>query len=81
MCTYFGCAVNRDNFYFLILLFTSLHVSASIGHLQVKCTQSFLKTITPTTDLFLGYTVYIYIHIHIYIYTVCFLLCYVICYI
>jgi hypothetical protein len=51
--TCFGGAVNR-----LILLFTSLHVSASRGHLQVKYKQSFLKSITPTTDLFLGYTVY-----------------------
>jgi hypothetical protein len=48
--TCFGGAVNRNNFYFLILLFTSLHVSASTGHLQVKYTQSFLKAITLTTD-------------------------------
>jgi hypothetical protein len=30
-CLVFGCAVNPNNFYFLILLFTSPHVSASIG--------------------------------------------------
>jgi hypothetical protein len=42
----------------LFFFFTSLHVSASTGHLQVKYTQSFLEAITPTTDLFLGYTVY-----------------------
>jgi hypothetical protein len=32
----FGGAINRNNFYFLILLFTSIHVSASTGHPQVK---------------------------------------------
>jgi hypothetical protein len=32
----FAGAVNRNSFYFLILLFTSLHVSASTGHPQVK---------------------------------------------
>jgi hypothetical protein len=32
----FGGAVNRNSFYFLILLFTSLHVSASTGHPPVK---------------------------------------------
>jgi hypothetical protein len=46
--TYFGGAVNRNNFYFLILLFTSLHVSASIGHPQVKYTFTCLKAITTT---------------------------------
>jgi hypothetical protein len=48
----FGGAVNRSNFYFLILLFTSLHVSASTGLPQVKYTLSFLKDITPITDPF-----------------------------
>jgi hypothetical protein len=56
--TCFGCAVNRNNFYFLILLFTSLHVPASTGHPQVKYTQPILKAITPTTDPFLGYRVH-----------------------
>jgi hypothetical protein len=51
-------AVNRKSFYFLILLFTSLHVSDPTGHPHVKDTQSFLEAITPTTDPFLGYTVY-----------------------
>jgi hypothetical protein len=64
----FGGAVNRNNFYFLILLFTSLHVSASTGHPQVKYTWSFLKTITPTTDPFLGYTVSLSLSIYIYIF-------------
>jgi hypothetical protein len=32
---------------FIILLFTSLHVLASIGHLQVKSIQSFSEDITP----------------------------------
>jgi hypothetical protein len=41
-----------DNFYFLTLLFTSLHVSASTGHPQVKYTQLFLEAIMPTVDLF-----------------------------
>jgi hypothetical protein len=54
----FWGAVNSNNFYFLILLFTSLHVSTSTGHPQVKYTQSFLKAITPTTDPFLGYAVH-----------------------
>jgi hypothetical protein len=35
----FRGAVNRSNFYFLTLLFTSLHVSACTGHPQVKYTQ------------------------------------------
>jgi hypothetical protein len=59
--TCFGGAVNRNNFYFLILLFTSLHVSASTSHFQVKYAQSFLKSITPTMDPFLGYTVHYFI--------------------
>jgi hypothetical protein len=63
--TCFGGAVNRNNFYFLIPPFTSLHVLASTGHPQVKYTQSFLKAITPAMDPFLGYTVYIYIYIYI----------------
>jgi hypothetical protein len=45
-------------FLFHILLFTSLHVSASTGHPQVKYTQSFLEAITPATDPFLGNTVH-----------------------
>jgi hypothetical protein len=40
-----------------LFFFTTLHVSASTGHLQVKYIQSFLEAITPTRDLFLGYTV------------------------
>jgi hypothetical protein len=36
--TCFGCAVNCNSFLFHILLFTSLHVSASTGHPQVKYT-------------------------------------------
>jgi hypothetical protein len=48
--TCFGGAVNRNNFYFLLLLFTSLHVLASTGHPQVKYTQSFLEAITSTKD-------------------------------
>jgi hypothetical protein len=56
--TYFGGAVHRNNFYFHILLFTSLHVSVSIGHPQVKFTQLCLEAITPTADPFLGYAVY-----------------------
>jgi hypothetical protein len=59
--TYFGGAINRNNFHFLILLFTLLHVSASTDHPQVKYTQSFLEAITPTTDPFLDYTVYYFI--------------------
>jgi hypothetical protein len=40
VCCYdlFWGAVNRSNLYFLILLFTSQHVSASTGHPQVKYT-------------------------------------------
>jgi hypothetical protein len=60
--TCFGGAVSIATiFYFLILLFTSLHVSASTGHPQVKYIQSFLKAITPATDPFLSYTVYYFI--------------------
>jgi hypothetical protein len=54
-------SVNRNNFYLLILLFKSLHVSASTGHPQVRYTQSFLKAITPTRDPILGYIVYYFI--------------------
>jgi hypothetical protein len=54
---FFWCAVYRNNFLFHTL-FTSLHVSASTGHPQVKYTQSFLKAITPTTEPFLCYTVH-----------------------
>lgn len=43
--TYFRGAVNRNKFYFLILLSTSLHV-------QVKYLQSFLEAIRPTMDKF-----------------------------
>jgi hypothetical protein len=54
----FRGTVNRNKVYlFPFLLFTSLHVSASTGHPQVKYTQSFLKAITPTTDPFSGYKV------------------------
>jgi hypothetical protein len=56
--TCFGCAVNRNNFLFHILLFTSLHVSAYAGHPHVKYTQSFLEATTTATDPFLGYTVH-----------------------
>jgi hypothetical protein len=52
--TCFECTVNRNNFYFLILFFISLHVSVSTGHPQVKYTVIFKHT----TDPFLGYTVY-----------------------
>jgi hypothetical protein len=41
--TCFGAAVNRNNFYFLILLFSSLYVSPSTSHYQVKYIQPFLK--------------------------------------
>jgi hypothetical protein len=44
--TCFGCSVNRNHFYFLVFLFTSLHVSASTGHPQVEHTQSFLKLLS-----------------------------------
>jgi hypothetical protein len=47
----FWGAFNHNNFYFLILLLTSLHVSASTGHPQVKYTVV-LKAITHTTDPF-----------------------------
>jgi hypothetical protein len=46
--SYFWCAVSHNNFYFLILLFTSLHASASTGHPQVKYTQPFLKATSGT---------------------------------
>jgi hypothetical protein len=59
--TCFGGAVNRNNFYILVLFFTSLHISTSTNHPQVKYTQSFLETITPTKNPFLGYTVYYFI--------------------
>jgi hypothetical protein len=59
--TCFGGDIDCNSFNFLILLFTSLHVSASTGHPQVKYTQSFLKAITPATDLFLRYTVLFHI--------------------
>jgi hypothetical protein len=49
------CTVSSSN---LCFIFTSLHVTASTGHHQVQYTQPFLKTITPETDPFLGYTVY-----------------------
>jgi hypothetical protein len=62
----FWCGVNRNNFLFHILLFTSLHVSASKGHPKMKYTQSILEAITPATVPFLGYTVNIYIYIYIY---------------
>jgi hypothetical protein len=45
--TSFGGAVNCNNF-FHILFFTSLHVSASTGHPQVKYVQSFLKLLRLT---------------------------------
>jgi hypothetical protein len=57
----FGGAINRNNLYFLILLFTSLQVKASTGHPHVKYTQTFLEAIMPTTDPFLGSTVYYFI--------------------
>jgi hypothetical protein len=34
--TCYRCAINHNNFLFHILLFTSLHVSTSTGHPQVK---------------------------------------------
>jgi hypothetical protein len=61
----FGGAINRNNFYFLILLFTSLPVLASTGHPQVKYTQSVLEAITSITNLFLGYTVSLSLCIYI----------------
>jgi hypothetical protein len=45
-------AVNRNNFYFLTLFFTLLHILASTGHPQMQYTQSILKSITPTPDPF-----------------------------
>jgi hypothetical protein len=48
--TYFGGAVNCNSFLFYILLFKSLHVSASTGDPQVKYTQSFLKAILYKND-------------------------------
>jgi hypothetical protein len=45
-----GSAINHNNFYFLILRFTSLHVSTSTGYPQVKYTQSFFVAILPKTD-------------------------------
>jgi hypothetical protein len=56
-------------FLFLILLFTSLHVSASTGHPQVKIYTVVLKAITPATDPFLGYTVHYFKLCHV-IYTI-----------
>jgi hypothetical protein len=61
LVTCFGGAVNRNNFYFLILLFISLHVSASRGHPQVKFAQSFSAAITATTDPCLVCTVNFFI--------------------
>jgi hypothetical protein len=54
----FGVFRQSEQFLFHILLFTSLHVSASVGHPQAKYTQSFFKAIKPTMDPFLGYTVH-----------------------
>jgi hypothetical protein len=54
----FGCAVNCNKFLFHILLFTSLHVSASTGHPQAKIYSYFLKAIMPTMNPFLDYTVH-----------------------
>jgi hypothetical protein len=54
----------RQSQFFISLFsfFTSLHVSASTGHPQVKYTQSScLKAITPTTDPFLGHRGYYFI--------------------
>jgi hypothetical protein len=48
--TCFWGAVNRNNFLCRILLFTSLNVSASRGHPQVKFTQPFLVAITRLTE-------------------------------
>jgi hypothetical protein len=61
--TCFLGAVNRNNFYFIILLFTSLHVSASTGHLQVKYTQSFFKSYYAYNGSVLGYTVHYFIFV------------------
>jgi hypothetical protein len=54
MACFGGCRQLQQFFYFLILLFTSLHVSASTGHPQVKYiyTVVFLKAIMPATDPF-----------------------------
>jgi hypothetical protein len=41
--------------------FHILHVSASIDHPQVNDTQPLLKAVMPTSDPFLGYTVYYFI--------------------
>jgi hypothetical protein len=49
--------VNRNDFYFLILLFTSPHVSASTGHPQVKYTQSFFKSYYAYNDRLCGLVV------------------------
>jgi hypothetical protein len=56
--TSFCMCRQSQQFLFHILLFTSLHVSASTGHPQAKYTQPLLKAITPATDQFLGYTVH-----------------------
>jgi hypothetical protein len=56
-------------FVFLFSFYTPLHVSALMGHFQVEYTQSLMEAITPTTDPFLGYTIYTYISFS-------FLLCY-----
>jgi hypothetical protein len=42
----------------LFSFYTQLHVSALMCHLQVQYTQSLIEAITPTTDPFLGYTIY-----------------------
>jgi hypothetical protein len=61
----FEGAVNRNSVYFLILLFTSLHVSSSADRPRVGYERSFLELLAPATDPFLDCTVY------------CFILCFI----
>jgi hypothetical protein len=42
-------------FIFLSSFYTPLHISALMGHLQVKYTQSLMEAIMPTTDRFFSY--------------------------
>jgi hypothetical protein len=59
--TSFRGAVNRNNFYFLILLFTSLHVSASRGHPQVKHIVIFRSYYTYNRSIFSLYSLLFHI--------------------
>jgi hypothetical protein len=67
----FRGTVNRNNFYFLILLFTSLHVSPSIDHPQVKIyTVVFLEAYSGSVFRLYSLSLSFYICI----YSFCFLL-------